>query len=115
MIVVDALDGHIVSKLPIGEGCDGVKFDPGLKRAYSSNGEGTMTVVQEVDKDNFKVLETFPTMPGARTLAVDVRSHHVYMPSAEYEPAAAATTENPRPRRTMKPDTFAVLDIAFVK
>jgi YVTN family beta-propeller protein len=114
MMIIDAIDGHVTS-LPIGEGCDGVKFDPGLKRAYSSNGEGTMTIVQEVDKDNFKVLENFTTMPGARTLAVDVRTHHIYLPSAEFEPAPAPTTENPRPRRTMKPDTFAVLDIAYIK
>jgi YVTN family beta-propeller protein len=115
MMVIDAIDGHIVTSLPIGEGCDGVKFDPGLKRAYSSNGEGTMTVVQEVDKDNFKVLETFPTMAGARTLVVDIRTHHIYLPSAEFEPAPVPTSENPRPRRSVKPDTFAVLDIAYIK
>jgi DNA-binding beta-propeller fold protein YncE len=115
MVVVDALDGHVITTLPIGDGCDGVKFDPTLKRAYSSNGEGTMTVVQEVSKDSFKVLETVPTMPGARTLAVDTKTHHIYLPSAEYNPAPAATTENPRPRRTMKPDSFAVLDIAYLK
>jgi YVTN family beta-propeller protein len=115
MMVIDAIDGHIVTSLPIGDGCDGVKFDPELKRACSSNGEGTMTVVQEVDKDNFKVLENFPTMPGARTLALDIRTHHIYMPSAEFEPAPAPTTENPRPRRTVKPDTFTVLDIAYIK
>jgi len=115
MMIIDANDGHVVTSLPIGEGCDGVKFDPGLKRAYSSNGEGTMTIVQEVDKDNFKVMENFNTMPGARTLALDVRTHHIYLPSAEFDPAPAPTTENPRPRRTMKPDTFAVLDIAYIK
>ncbi len=115
MVVVDAQDGHIVASLPIGEGCDGVKFDPGLKRAYSSNGDGTMTVVQEIDKDNFKVLENFPTMAGARTLTVDIRTHHINMPAAEYEPAPAATAENQRPRRTMKPDSFTLLDIAPVK
>jgi len=115
MVVVDALDGHVVKSLPIGEGCDGVKFDPGLKRAYSSNGEGTMTVVQEVDKDNFKILENFPTQASARTLAVDVRTHHIYLPCAEFGPASEATTENPRPRRSIKPGTFAVLDIAPVK
>jgi DNA-binding beta-propeller fold protein YncE len=112
MMVVDATDGHIVANLPIGEGCDGVKFDPELKRAYSSNGEGTMTVVQEQDKDNFRVVEHFTTMPGARTLAVDNKTHHIYMPSAEYETAPAATADNPRPRRTMKPDSFFVMDIA---
>jgi DNA-binding beta-propeller fold protein YncE len=115
MVIVDALDGHIVTTLPIGDGCDGVKFDPGLKRAYSSNGEGTMTVVQEVSKESFKVVENFPTMSGARTLAVDTKTHHIYLPFAEYNPAPAATTENPRPRRTMKPDSFTVLEIALLK
>jgi DNA-binding beta-propeller fold protein YncE len=117
MVVVDALDGHIVTTLPIGSGCDGVKFDPGMKRAYSSNGEGTMTVVQEVNKDSFKVLENVTTMSGARTLAVDTKTHHIYLPAAEYNPAPAATAGNaqPQPRRTMKPDSFLVMDIAPVK
>ena len=115
MVVVDANDGHIVSNLPIGEGCDGVKFDPILKRAYASNGEGTITVVQESGKDSFKVLETIKTMPGARTLAIDTRTHHIYSPSAEMNPAPAATADNPRPRRSPKPGTFIVMDIAPVE
>lgn len=115
MVVVDATDGHVVTNLPIGEGCDGVKFDPILKRAYSSNGEGTMTVVQETDKDNFKVLENIVTMPGARTLALDPKTHHIYTPTAEFNPAPAATADNPRPRRSPKPDSFYVIDIAPVK
>jgi YVTN family beta-propeller protein len=114
MVIVDATDGHVVTTLPIGNGCDGVKFDPGMKRAYTSNGEGTMTVVQEVNKDSFKVLENVPTAPGARTLAIDTKTHHIYMPAAESGPAPAATTENPRPRPTMKPDSFYVMDIALV-
>ena len=115
MMIVDAGDGHIVAKLPIGEGCDGVKFDPILKRAYSSNGDGTMTVVQETDKDTFTVLENLKTLPGARTLALDPRTHHVYSPTAEFNPAPAATADNPRPRRTPKPGSFTVLDIAPIK
>jgi len=115
MVVIDANDGHVVANLPIGDGCDGVKFDPGMKRAYSSNGEGTMTVVQEVDKDNFKVLENIPTSAGARTLALDTKTHHIYTPTAEFNPAPAATTDNPRPRRSPKPDSFYIMDIAPVK
>ena len=111
MVVVDAIDGHVVTSLPIGDGCDGVKFDPTLKRAYASNGEGTLTVVQEVNKDSFKVIENLPTMKGSRTLAVDTKTHHVYLPGAEFLPAPAATTENPRPRAGMKPDSFVVIDI----
>jgi DNA-binding beta-propeller fold protein YncE len=112
MMILDSDDGHIVAKLPIGDGCDGVKFDAGLKRAYSSNGEGNMTVVQEIDKDNFKIVETIPTMQGARTLAVDGSTHHIYTPSAEFDPAPAATADNPHPRRSAKPDSFLVMDIA---
>ena len=115
MVVLDATDGHVVANLPIGEGCDGVKFDSILKRAYSSNGEGTMTVVQEVDKDNFKVLETLKTNPGARTLALDPRTHHIYTPTAEYNPAPVATAANPHPRRTPKPNSFYIMDIAPIK
>jgi DNA-binding beta-propeller fold protein YncE len=115
MVVVDAIDGHVVASLPIGNGCDGVKFDPGMKRAISSNGDGTMTIVQEVDKDNFKVLENITTMAGARTLAIDTKSHHIYAPTAEFNPAPAATADNPRPRRTTKADSFYILDIAPVK
>jgi DNA-binding beta-propeller fold protein YncE len=112
MVVIDALNGHIITTLPIGDGCDGVKFDAGMKRAFSSNGEGTMTVVQEIDKDNFKVLENVVTMQGARTLAIDNKTHHIYMPTAEFNPAPEATADNPRPRRTPKADSFYVLDIA---
>jgi DNA-binding beta-propeller fold protein YncE len=115
MVVLDATDGHVVANLPIGDGCDGVKFDPILKRAYASCGEGVMTVVQETDMDNFKVLETIKTMPGARTLALDPRTHHVYTPTAEMNPAPAATADNPHPRRTPKPDSFLVMDIAPIK
>ena len=115
MIIVDATDGHVVAKLPIGEGSDGVKFDPILKRAYSSNGEGTVTVVQEVDKDNFKVLETLKTNPGARTLALDPRTHHIYTPTQEYNPPAPKTAADPNPKRTPKPNSFYIMDIAPIK
>ena len=115
MVVVDAIDGHVVASLPIGDRCDGVKLDQGLKRAYSSNGDGTMTVVQELNKDSFKVLENVKTLPGARTLAVNTTTHHIYLPTAEFNPPSAATTENPHPRPTPKPDSFVVLEIAPVK
>ncbi len=115
IMIVDSQSGKVVTSLPIGDGCDGVKFDPELKRIYTSNGEGTMTIIQEVDANTFKVLETFPTQSGARTLAVDIKSHHIFLPTAEYLPAPEPTKENPRPRRPIKPDTFVVLEIALTK
>lgn len=112
LVVVDSQNGKIVATLPIGDGCDGVKFDPELKRIYTSNGEGTMTIIQEEDANTFKVIENLPTQSGARTLAVDLKTHHIYLPTAEYLPAPEPTKDNPRPRKPIKPDTFVVLEIA---
>jgi DNA-binding beta-propeller fold protein YncE len=112
MIVMDADNGKVVATLPIGERVDGADFDPGLKRAYSSNGDGTMTVVQEVDENTFTVLENVATQRGARTLAVDTRTHHVFLPTAEFGPPPAPTAERPRPRPTVVPGSFVVLDVA---
>ena len=115
MVVVDAQSGKVITTLPIGDRVDGVMFDATSKRAYSSNGEGTMTVIQEAAGDKFTVLETVPTRKGARTCAVDQKTHHIFLPTAEYGDAPAATTENPHPRRSVKPGTFVILDVEPVE
>jgi DNA-binding beta-propeller fold protein YncE len=112
MIILDADDGRIITTLPIGERVDGVAYDEGLKRVYSSNGDGTLTVVQEENAESFNVLENFPTQRGARTIAVSQKTHHIYLPTAEFEPAPEPTPENPHPRPKLKPGSFVVLDIA---
>jgi YVTN family beta-propeller protein len=109
MVVLDALSGKVITTLPIGDRSDGAAFDPGLKRAYSSNGEGTLTVVQEISPAEFKVLEIVPTLPGARTLTLDKKTHHIFMSTAQYE-AANPSAGNRRP--SVKPGTFMVLDVA---
>ena len=111
MVVMDALTGKVITSLPIGDGCDGVAFDPGTKRAFSSNGDGTMTVVQEVNPGTFKVLENVRTQTGARTIACDKSTHALYLPSAKYEPQAVGAKGRPK----MKPDTFMVLEIKPIK
>ena len=111
MVVSDAVAGKVITTLPIGSGCDGVAFDPTLKRAFSSNGgDGTITVVQEENKDSFKVLETISTQKGARTITIDKTTHHLYLSTAEF----GAPVEGSR-RPPVKPDTFVVLDVAPVK
>lgn len=110
MIVSDADAGKVITTLPIGDGCDGVAFDPATKRAFSSNGEGNITVVQEEPKDKFKVIETISTQRGARTIAIDKSTHHLFLSAAEFgEPKAGER------RPPMKPGTFMVLDVAPVK
>ena len=111
MIVLDADNGNVVSKLDIGERVDGVAFDPVLKRAYSSNGDGTLTVVQEENKDTFVVKENFTTQKGARTIALNPKTHRIYLPVAEFEATPEATTENPRPRPSVKANSFMILEI----
>jgi YVTN family beta-propeller protein len=106
MIVLDATNGNIVGKFPIGR-CDGVAFDSGLKQAYSSNGEGTVTVVRELSADKFEFVENIPTEPGARTIAVDEITHKLYLPTAQMKPVEP-TTANPNPRPQQVPGTFHI-------
>lgn len=111
MIVSDVSAGKVIAVVPIGDGCDGVAFDKGYKRIYSSNGEGTITVVQEENKDKYKVLETVKTQKGARTITLDQKNHHLYLPVAEYE----STADNNSRRPPVKPGTFSVLEIETLK
>ena len=114
MVVLDAVSGKVITSLPIGERVDGIVYDPSSRRAFSSNGDGTMTVVQEAPRDSFKVLENIATRKGARTIAVNVKTHHLYLPTAEFDPPRPPTKENPKPRPMVKPGSFVVLDIAPV-
>lgn len=111
MVVSDAVAGKVITTLPIGDHCDGVTFDPEKKRAYSSNGEGTITVVQETKDDKYTVLETIQTQRGARTITIDKKTHHLYLSTAEYE--SAPTESNRRP--PLKPHSFVILDIETLK
>jgi DNA-binding beta-propeller fold protein YncE len=109
MVVMDAATGKVITDLPTGDGTDGAEFDPGTKYAFSSNGEGTLTVVHEIGKDKFSVAENVKTQPRARTMAVDTKTHKVYLPTAQFGQAPAATKENPRPRAPMLPNSFVIL------
>jgi len=86
LFVLDAATGQKIAALPIGEGSDGVAFDPQLKLIYSANGEGTLTVIKEINANKFTVLENVKTQKGARTLALDYESHHIFLPTADLKP-----------------------------
>jgi DNA-binding beta-propeller fold protein YncE len=112
LVVINAETGAIIGNLPIGAGSDGVKFDPGNGLIFSSNGEGTLTVIHQDTPDQYAVRETIPTARGARTLAIDPKTHHVFVVTAEFGPAPAATPERPRPRPIIIPGTFMLLEYA---
>ena len=107
MIISDAIAGKVIANVPIGDGCDGVAFDPATKRIFASNGEGKMTVVQQESADQYKVVENFPTLQGARTITINKTTHHIYLPTAELLSGEG--------RRQFKPNTFKVLDIKPMK
>jgi DNA-binding beta-propeller fold protein YncE len=78
MAIVDASTGKLISSPPIGGRVDGGTFDQTRQLAFSSNGEGTMTIIKEAAPDNFSVVENVPTLKGARTITIDQSTHKIY-------------------------------------
>jgi DNA-binding beta-propeller fold protein YncE len=109
MAVVDADSGKVLATPAIGDGVDATAFDEGTGLAFASCGEGVLTVVREESPSKFSVVENVKTQQGARTLALDEKTHQVFVVTANFGPPPAATAENPHPRRTILPDTFVVL------
>lgn len=104
LIVLNAKTGKVVKELPIGEGCDGVGFDPAMSQIYSSNGEdGTLTIIKEQSADAYKVIANVPTAKGAKTLTVDEKTHLVYLSTADF----SGIGKDGRP--IIVPGTFHVL------
>ena len=115
MAVVNADNGHLITTLPIGSGVDAAAFDPKSQLGFSSNGEGTLTVIHEDSPDKFSVIENVPTQRGARTLALDPKTHKLFVVSAEFGPTPAPTAERPRPRPPAVPGSFSLLVIDSTK
>ena len=112
MAVVDADTGKVLATPAIGDGVDATAFDDETGLAFASCGEGVLTVVREESPEKFSVAENVATQPGARTLALDSKTHNVYVVTAKFGPPPAATADNPHPRRSIVPDTFVVLVVA---
>jgi len=112
MAVVNADTGKVVTTLPIGAGSDGASFDPATQNAFSSNGEGTLTVVHESAGDKFEVVQTVKTQRSARTITLDPKTGSLLLPAAELGPPPPATAEQPRPRPAIVPGSFALLVVS---
>jgi hypothetical protein len=105
MVVLDADSGKVIATPKIGKGTDACVFDPETKLAFSSNRDGTLTVVEEQTPDKFKVVANVPTKVGARTMALDAKTHNIYLCTADFKPRAPG--EKGRPQQL--PDTFVIL------
>jgi DNA-binding beta-propeller fold protein YncE len=122
MIIVSAADGHIITDLPIGNGCDGATFNPDTMEAFSSQGDGTLTVIKEDSPTSFKVEQTVPTPARAKVLTLDSNTGHILTITAEYGPVPPVPANAPplpagapawmrQPRPPMIPGSFQILAI----
>jgi hypothetical protein len=130
MVIVSATDGHIITDLPTGVGCDGVVFNPETMEAFSSQGDGTITVVKESSPTSFAVEQTIFTPARAKTITLDAKTGHLFLITAEYGPTPVAPPPPPAaaappaggppqgppafmrgPRAPMIPNSFQILEV----
>ena len=111
MIVMDADKGKVIAMVDIGRGSDGCGFDPAKGLAYNSNGgDGTVTVIGEAEPGKYKVVSTIPTQATARTMALDPKTHRLYLPAATPMPAPArAQPKTKGSRRGNVPGSFVII------
>lgn len=115
MAVVNADNGRVMQTLTIGDGPDAAGFDTGLNRVFSSNSDGTLTVIEEKGTYAFGTPVNITTQKRARTCAVNSKTHHIYLPTADLGPAPEPTKEKPHPKPTIVPGSFVILDVEMVK
>jgi DNA-binding beta-propeller fold protein YncE len=109
MAVTNADTGGSVATVPIGDGPDAVTYDTKRKLVFSSNGDGTLTVVKQKSPDRYEVLQNVVTQKSARTLALDSATGAIFLAAAEFGPRPAPTADNPHPRPQSLPGSFVVL------
>jgi glutamine cyclotransferase len=120
MVILSAADGHIITDLPIGNGSDGATFNPATMEAFSSQGDGTLTIIKEDSPTSFSVEETVPTPARAKVLTLDTKTNQILTITAEYGPVPAVAPNAPPPppgapawmrgpRAPMIPGSFQIL------
>jgi len=109
MEMIDGETGKVVGSVPIGDGVDANAFDPGTQYAFASCRDGTVTVAHEEAPDKLTVMQTLSTQRGSRTMALDPKTHRIYLAAAKFETPAETPPGGARQRPKMIPDTFKIL------
>lgn len=109
LVVMNAKNGKVVQTLPIGDHVDGTAFDPASGNVFSSNGDGTLTVIHEDSPDKYSVVENVQTEPGAKTLALDAKTGRIFLTVAKREEKPKPTKDGSKPKAKILPGTFHVL------
>lgn len=113
MEILDSESGKIVAEVAIGAEPDSSAFDAHLGLAFSSNSDGTLTVVQEQGDDHYTVVKNVITQKGARTMAYDQDRHRAYLVAASFGETTPVTIEHPKPKPAIIPNSFVVLGVSF--
>jgi DNA-binding beta-propeller fold protein YncE len=113
-VIMNAQDGKIITTMPIGTGVDGAGFMPETDEAFSSQGDGTLTIIKEKSPGSFELEQTVKTMVSAKTMTIDPKTRHIFLIAAEFGPPPAdAPAAGGRARRgPMVPDSFTILEVA---
>ena len=110
MVILNARDGKIITTLPLGRGTDGAVFNPSTMEAFSSQGDGTLTIIKENSPTNFAVEQTVQTKVSAKTLTLDSKTGHILLIAADFGPPSSPAPAGGRPSRgPMIPDSFSIL------
>ncbi len=109
MLMMDSTSGKVVTTVPIGQGVDANAFDPGTQYAFSSCGDGTVTIAHEDSPEKLTVVQTLTTERGARTMTLDPKTHKIYLASAKFEPSPEPAAGQRRQRPKMVPGSFKIL------
>ena len=111
MVVMDAVSGRVISSFAIGRGVDYAAFDPQSKLVFFSCSEGVLNIFHEKSADDYEDAGPVKTQPSARTMALDPKTHKIFLSAAEYLETPAATPGG-RPQRSIKPGSFVVLVVS---
>ena len=110
MVMLDANDGKYLSDLPIGRGCDGAVFNPKTMECFSSQGDGSLTIIKEGKQNKFSVEQNLKTMTGAKTLTLDTKTGKVLLIAAEFGPPVNPSHEGEPVRRgALIPGSFSII------
>jgi DNA-binding beta-propeller fold protein YncE len=110
MVILNADDGKVLATLPIGGLSDGALFNPATMEAFSSQGDGTLSIIKENSPTSFVVEQTLPTMMGARTSTLDTKTNRIILIAAEFGPPAPPAQPGGRAGRgQIIPDSFSIL------
>lgn len=112
MVAVDASSGKVVASAAIGGDPDGDGYDPATGLIFASCREGMVSVIHQDSADKYSVVGSVTTQFGSRTMAIDLKTHHVFTETADFRPAPPPTPDNPRPRPEQIPGSFVLLELA---